>query len=123
MRFMGPVRGLVRTAKRDVQFRGVEIPTGSKIYLSLASANYDEDKFENPGEYDPNRPRVKEHLGFGLRAHFCIGAPLARLEARIALERLAERLPGLRLKDPDEPIHYTPSIILPGVHHLNVVWS
>jgi cytochrome P450 len=123
MRFMGPVRGVVRTVKEDVRFRGVEIPAGSKVYLSLASANYDEDKFEDSGSFDIARGNAKEHLGFGLRTHFCIGSPLARLEAKIALERLADRLPDLRLADPEQKLEYTPSLILPGVHRLDVVWG
>jgi cytochrome P450 len=123
MRFMGPVRGVVRLVKEDVQIRGVEIPAGSRIYLSLASANYDEDKFEDSHSFDVTRANSKEHLGFGLRTHFCIGSPLARLEARIALERLADRLPDLRLADPAQELEYTPSLILPGVHHLDVVWD
>jgi cytochrome P450 len=122
MRFMGPVRGLVRTVKNDVRVRGVTLGAGSKVYLSLASANYDDDRFEHPDVYDIRRPNAREHLGFGLRAHFCIGAPLARLEARVALERLVERLPTLRLKCPDSPIHYTSSMILPGIHDLAMTW-
>jgi cytochrome P450 PksS len=123
MRFMGPVRGVVRVVKEDVQIRGVDIPAGSRIYLSLASANYDEAKFEDSGTFDIKRANSKEHLGFGLRAHFCIGSPLARMEAKIALERLADRLPGIRLADPEQKLEYTPSLILPGVHHLDVVWD
>lgn len=123
MRFMGPVRGVVRLVKEDVRIGGVEIPAGSRVYLSLASSNYDEDRFEDPDTFDIARANSKEHLGFGLRTHFCIGSPLARLEAKIALERLAERLPGLRLADPEQELEYTPSLIMPGVHDLDVVWS
>jgi cytochrome P450 len=123
LRLLGPVRGLIKFTTREVKLSGVKVPAGATLYLSLPSANLDEDQFENPADYDIYRRNVKEHLGFGLRTHFCVGAPLARLEGRIALERLASRLPRLRLKDPEAQIRYSSSLMVPGVHDIHVEWA
>jgi cytochrome P450 len=76
---------------------GVPIPAGSVLILLLASANRDPDVFANPDEFDIHRPELKSHLAFGTHIHSCLGAPLARTEGRIGIQRLFARLPGLRL--------------------------
>lgn len=103
LRFDPPVLGLYRNTTRDVMLHGMTIPAGSKVYLNYAAANRDPDVFENPDEFSLRRPR-KRHLAFGLGVHFCLGAPLARLEAAIALETLSRRLPKLRLEGDGERI-------------------
>jgi cytochrome P450 len=85
MRFDGPTQMMARTTTADVELHGRTIPVGSKVALLFISANRDERKFERAEVYDIRR-NARDHLGFGAGAHACLGAPLARLEARIALE-------------------------------------
>lgn len=84
-----------------MEFRGVEIPAGDRLFLLLSSANHGEEMFEDPGELDIRRENAKKHIAFSHGIHFCLGAPLARLEARVALEELTRRLPELRLDPPE----------------------
>lgn len=96
-RFTTPViLATERYAREDISIAGVTIPKGELVLAALGSANHDETKFENPEMLILDRQNNK-HLGFGQGAHYCVGAPLARLEAGIAFEVLFERLPNLRL--------------------------
>jgi len=96
LRYDPPVLGLYRNTTRDVTLHGVTIPAGSKVLLNYAAANRDPDVFEAPDTFDIRRP-PRRHLAFGQGVHFCLGAPLARLETRITLTVLMQRLPRLRL--------------------------
>jgi unspecific monooxygenase len=78
---------------------GTRIPKGAEVQILLAAANRDPAAFDTPARFDPARP-VKPNLSFGAGIHFCVGAPLARLELQIALPILFDRLPGLRLAAP-----------------------
>ncbi len=111
-----------RIATKDTQIGGVDIPAGSKIMMMLGSGNHDEDFFPNPSQFDPERPNAKKHLGLGHGAHFCMGAPLARLEMRIMLEELTRRLPHLQLVK-DQDYEYLPTLLFRGVQHLQVEWD
>ncbi len=86
-----------------------------------SSADLDEQHYAHPERFDLHRPAASDHLAFGVGTHFCIGAPLARLEGRIALERLIDRLPDLRL--PDQTIEYEANIITPAPTALTVDWN
>lgn len=119
LRHSGVVHGIRRTATRDVQIGGVDIPAGSTIYLSLISADRDEAHFPDPDDFNMRRGNQRDHLAFGLRAHFCIGAPLSRLEARVAVEVLLDHYPNLRLVDPEAALGYSVSHI-PGITSLPV---
>ncbi|HZP30322.1 MAG TPA: cytochrome P450 [Acidimicrobiia bacterium] len=101
-----PVLGLFRTPTRDVPLHGVTIPEKSKVMLCYASANRDEAVFDDAETFRLERPvdETRRHLSFGFGAHFCPGAALARLEARVTLERLVERVPSLRLAGAPERI-------------------
>jgi cytochrome P450 len=90
-----------RQATRDVEIRGVPIPAGTNLSVLNASGNRDEDHYENPDVYDLDR-RADDHLAFAFGRHHCLGYHLARMEIRIALDAILDRLPGLRL-DPDAP--------------------
>jgi cytochrome P450 len=105
MRYAGAVIGWRRVAMDDVEFRGVKIPQGAPIMLSLASANRDEDVFDNPHQFDIGRKNARRQLTFGNGVHFCLGAPLARLEMKIVFEEFAKRFPKLRLREPDDARH------------------
>jgi cytochrome P450 len=103
LRFRGPVHGTKPAyAREDVTLHGVTIPKGSAVMPLLGSANHDPAVFEEPEMFDIARAPNK-HLGFGHGIHFCLGAPLARMETRIALMNLLERNPNLRLAvEPEE---------------------
>ena len=81
----------------DTTIGGIKIPEGSRILLMMGSANHDEEVFPDGGKFDVMRVNAKKHLGLGLGAHFCMGAPLAKLEMRVILEQLTKRLPDLHL--------------------------
>lgn len=102
-RFNGPVHGTeMQYASEDIVLHGVTIPRGEIVYPLLGSANHDPDVFENPTVFDITREKNR-HLGFGQGIHYCLGAPLARIETTIALRTLLERSPNLKLAiDPDQ---------------------
>jgi len=100
LRFDGPMKMLSREAKRDTEIGGVAIPAGARVGLVVGSANRDEGAFSDPDRFDIHAQRKGHpHFAFGRGVHLCAGAPLARLEGRIAFERLSTRLPSLRLRE------------------------
>jgi cytochrome P450 len=96
LRYETPTQLLSRTALRDVERHGVRIPAGSLVHLLWGAANHDEREFADPGRLDLGR-RIERHLAFGHGIHYCIGANLARLEARVALEEWLARFPDYAL--------------------------
>ncbi|WP_293365556.1 cytochrome P450 [Phenylobacterium sp.] len=102
LRFEGPVAITSRVTEAPPQVCGREIPAGQLLITSLHGANRDPEVFEDPDRFDITRKRAP-HVAFGGGAHICIGAPLARLEAKRVLQRLAERFPALRLTQVDPP--------------------
>jgi cytochrome P450 len=106
-----------RVALDDITVGDVTIPRGAPIVLALAAGNRDPDHVRAPERFDPCR-EANEHLGFGGGVHYCFGAPLARLEAQIALGELARRLRGPRLVA--DPPPYRPSAALRGPRRLLV---
>jgi cytochrome P450 len=95
-RIESPTQVLPRTTTRDVEFHGTVIPSGSRVMLVWGSANHDEREFPDPERFDISR-EITKHLAFGHGAHYCLGANLARLEARVAFEELHARLPDYEL--------------------------
>jgi cytochrome P450 len=118
LRYEPPVQLLPnRYALDDIEIGGTTIPHGAPIVLVLAAGNRDPDRVAEPDRFDPDRPD-NEHLGFGGGVHYCFGAPLARLEAQIALAELAGRLENPRLVT--DPPPYRPNPVLRGPRHLPV---
>ncbi|MEU1534053.1 cytochrome P450 [Streptomyces fagopyri] len=118
LRFEPPVQLIPhRTTLADIDVRGVTIPKGASLWLVLASGNRDPDRFENPDRFDPLRGDI-QHLGFGSGIHSCFGAPLARLEAQLALAELARRLENPRLVE--DPPPYRQNAVLRGPRHLPI---
>ena len=115
------VLGLWRNITADTQISGVEVPAGQRLYLTYWSGNRDEDRFPNAAEFEPGRVAGGLHLAFGRGIHYCIGAPLARLELRTALAILAQAFPDLRLEDGFTPA-YKPHFFLRGLVSLPVRW-
>jgi cytochrome P450 len=109
LRFESPFRYHPRTAAHAVEFGGVEIPEGALVLLSWSSANRDAAVFEAPDVIKLDRRNAHLHFGFGRGIHHCVGAPLARLEARVALTRLLERTKSFAL-DPDRAPRWSDSI-------------
>ncbi|MFG3706185.1 cytochrome P450 [Micromonospora sp. NPDC047670] len=97
LRYAPAIDGWLRVTRRPVTLGGVTIPAGARCLLLIGAANRDPAVFSRPDQFDPHRPDADGHLSFGHGPHFCIGAALARLEARVALARLATAIPGLRL--------------------------
>lgn len=121
LRLRSPVRGNRRTTTKEVELGGVKIPSGAAIYFQLGSANRDERVFANGEQYDLERDNVGEHLGLGYGPHFCIGATLARIEARVAVEELVRRVPDLRLaRDQEIELDYSYNIVVPLLNSLYV---
>jgi cytochrome P450 len=98
LRMSSPTQGIFRIARKDVVLGGVHVPKGAWLVLVYGSANRDENLFAEGDEFVPDRDRLKEHLAFGKGIHFCLGAPLARLEARVALEELRKRITCVRAR-------------------------
>jgi cytochrome P450 len=96
LRLESPAQGLFRVTTREVELGGATIPAGARVMAHFASANRDDCVFADPDSYRPERGDIGNHLAFGKGIHFCIGAPLGRLELRVALPMLLRRLPGLR---------------------------
>ncbi len=123
LRFDGPVeRALNRWAAEDIVWDGRTIRRGDPLILILGSANRDAERFDEPDTLDPTRS-PNPHLAFGKGPHYCMGAPLARLEGEIALNTLLARLPGLRVAVPEAELRYR---FLPGFRALEVlpvVWD
>ncbi|MFZ3492748.1 cytochrome P450 [Streptomyces sp. 5.8] len=118
LRFEPPVQLLPqRTPLVDIEVGGITIPKGSSMWLILASGNRDPNRFENPDRFDPYRKDI-QHLGLGSGIHSCFGAPLARLEAQLALTELARRLENPRLLE--DPPPYRQNAVLRGPRHLRI---
>lgn len=121
LRFSSPVQTFHRTALRETQVGGVTIPEGALLLVVFSSANRDEAHFGNPDQFELERS-PNRHLAFGYGVHFCVGAPLARLEGRIALETLSQHLPELHLQ-PGQTLNYLPRLMFRGLEQLKVAWQ
>lgn len=117
LRYDGPSGALARVAAADLEMGGRTIREGQRLFAFMNSANRDPEAFADPERFDIGR-EPNAHLTFGHGIHFCLGAPLARLEAQIATLRLAQRLPDIRLSGADPEWH--DSLILRGVKRLPV---
>lgn len=116
LRFDTSIFGLPRRVVKDTQIGDVQIPAGDLVFLHYAAAGHDPEQFTHPDEFQPSR-KGEQHLSFGRGAHFCLGAPLARLEIRLSLEELSARRPDFRLVS--EPGH-VPHFVFRGLSELMV---
>ena len=120
LRFIGPVmQSTLRIASEDVEVGGVVIPAGSVVVAMLGAANRDPRRFADADRFDVGREE-NPHLAFGHGIHFCLGAPLARMEAEIALGSLLQRFPAMELAADRETIAWRPSALLRGPAELPV---
>lgn len=122
LRYTSPLEiASVRFVREEVTIGSVTLPRGELVSAVLGSANHDESQFPNPDTLDITR-EPNRHLAFGQGAHFCLGAPLARLEGQIALTTLFRRFPNLRLADAPESLRWRKSLILRGLEQLPVAF-
>jgi cytochrome P450 len=120
LRFSSPVQYIApRFALEDLELRGQPIPRGGTVIVAIASANRDETVFPDPDRFDIARTPNK-HIAFGLGIHYCLGAPLARLEARLAFQTLLRRFPNMQLAVPADQVEWRESTALRGPAHLPV---
>jgi cytochrome P450 len=116
MRYDPPVQLVMRIAGEDMTIGEVDVPKGDSMLLLTAASHRDPDAIERPNEFDPDRETIR-HLGFGKGPHFCIGAPLARLEASVALSAVTARFPDAHIAG--EPV-YKPNVTLRGLASLPI---
>jgi cytochrome P450 len=126
LRYEGSVKTAARVCTKTTTIGGREIKAGTILLLTYMGANRDPERFENPGEFDMDRPKLRQHLAFGRGAHTCIGSALARSEVRVSVERLLARMGNIRLSEahhgPEGARHfeYEPTYILRALKSLHL---
>ncbi len=121
LRYETPLPLFARWVLQDFTYQGVELKQGMEVALLYGAGNRDEARFVNADQLDVTRAD-NPHLTFGLGTHYCLGAPLARLELQVALATLLRRLPGLRLAIADAAVNYQRGFVIRGVAGLPVAW-
>jgi cytochrome P450 len=112
---------LLRITTCDVELSGVRIPAGSVVVVNTVGANTDPARFEDPLRFDIRRDDASAHLAFGKGRHFCLGAPLARLECKVAMRQLHERLIDLHI--PEQELTYIPTMTVQTLSSLRITWT
>jgi cytochrome P450 len=126
LRFESPIKGDFRLARAATTVGGVDVPAGTTLMVHYGAANRDDRQFDDPNTFDPDRPNARRHIGFGRGVHSCIGAPLARAEGRVLIQRLLERTADVRIDDDahgpahDRRYDYVPTYILRGLTDIHV---
>jgi len=122
LRFDSSVIAWRRRTTQEVDIGGVRVPSEAKLFLLLGAANRDPSVFPNPDHFDIRRPNAREHLSFGIGPHLCLGAPLARLQAKVVLEEVSTRFPNLRLV-PGIKLEFAPNVTFRSPLSLPVEWG
>ena len=121
LRLTTPTQGMFRVVTEDTELGGVSIPKGSRLVVMYSAANRDRSVWgDDPDRFDPDRTNLKEHLAFGKGIHFCLGAPLSRVEMQVAFEQIGRRVEKIELADSND-FRYHPSFVLRGLVRLDVV--
>ena len=118
LRIESPVQQLGRHAVVDTEIGGVAVPEGARISVFYAAANRDPSHWDDPEAFDIHREEAKRHVGFGAGVHYCIGAPLARMEGRIAFERLLTRMENIRYSPGKNDFRHGPNHVIRGFREL-----
>jgi cytochrome P450 len=123
LRYDPPVRGFFRTNTKPTTVHGLEMDVNTKLWPSLMAANHDPEEWDDPERFDITRPlnKLRKHYSFGHGVHYCLGAPIARIEAQIVLRHVLERLPNLRLAGEPTVQRYCRAGM--GFDHLPVAWD
>ena len=119
LRFEAPVGGLFRRAKTEVRFGDQTVAEGDHVWILYAAGNRDGDRFDEPDRFHARRENAREHLAFGHGEHFCIGAQLARSEARIAVGKVLDRMQNLRLANGND-FQFEDTFVLRGLKSLHI---
>ena len=122
LRFRSAQTSWRRVTTRETEVGGITIPAGTRVFLSLASANHDPRAFDNPERFDLDRGNAAQHIAFGRGIHMCLGRLLAKLEVRLVLETLIEKVPTLRLVE-DQEFTYYPNFSFRGPTTLYLTWD
>jgi len=126
LRVEGSVKAISRLARRDTRIGNVDVPKGKRVVIALAAGNRDPRRWDQPKELMFDRPKVREHIAFSRGAHTCVGAPLARAETRIILERFFERTSEISFSElkhgtsGNGRFEYEPSYIVRGLANLHL---
>ncbi|MEU5880501.1 cytochrome P450 [Spirillospora sp. NPDC047279] len=129
LRMESPVKSDFRLARKSTTLGGVDVPAGSTVMVLPGAVNRDPERFECPEEFRLDRTNVRDHIAFGRGAHSCPGAPLARVEARVSLERLLDRLGDFELSEAEHGpagerrLTYEPTYILRGLNTLHLSYT
>lgn len=129
LRMQSPTKVDFRLARKTTTLGGVRIPAGTVIMLCLGAANRDPRKFENPNEFQVDRKNVREHIAFGRGIHTCAGAPLARVEGQVTINRLLDRTCDIRISEakhgvaPNREYRYEPTFLLRGLTELYIEFT
>jgi cytochrome P450 len=129
LRTQGPIKGAFRFVQRSTTLAGVDLPAGTTVFVSHGAADRDPRKFECPNEFRAERANVRRHIAFGFGAHTCPGAPLARSEVRITLERLFDRTTQIRISEAAHGpagarrYQYMPTFMFRGLVSLNLEFA
>ena len=118
LRLQPPVHGLFRTAMKDVELGGTNVPAGAQLCVMYASANDDDAKFSEPRKLDIQRPNVGANLTFGFGIHKCVGVSLARMEVKVAAQEFIRRLKDIELAVPREDLTYLPTLATQTIESL-----
>jgi cytochrome P450 len=121
LRFDTSVIAMRRLTTREVTIADQTIPADANVLLLIGAANHDQTHFEDATDFNPQRPNNREHLAFGFGSHYCIGAPLARLEARVVLSELIAALPNAQLAS-NQTYDYLPNTSFRGPRQLWITW-
>jgi cytochrome P450 len=121
LRYDTPLPLFMRWVLHDFEYKGIQLQRGTEVALLYAAGNRDPHRFAHADQLDLERAD-NPHLTFGLGTHYCLGAPLARLELQVALETLLRRLPMLRLAIPDQDVQYNRGFVIRGLKALPVLW-
>jgi cytochrome P450 len=119
LRLQSPVQWVPRRVTKDTELRGQQLRAGSHVIVGLGSASRDEAKFDDAESFNIHRKGLSGHVAFGYGAHRCVGSPLARIEAQIALERMFDRLKNIRLSK-DNDFRHIESPQMRGLNKLNI---
>ena len=121
LRWSAPIGSIMRGCPQGAEVAGVKIPAGTRVDISLAAANRDYTRWQNPHAFDIRRP-AKRHIAFGYGPHVCIGQHLGRMELQVALNTILDRLPNVRL-DPKRPAPKMMGYTLRGADAVRVIWD
>ncbi len=129
LRYDSPTKVDFRLAQKNTTIGDIEVPAGTVVMLSLAAANRDPRKFDDPHEFRLDRRNAHDHIAFGRGLHTCAGAPLARIKGHVTLNRLLDRMSDIRISDSahgpadDRTFVYEPTFLLRGLAELNIEYT